>query len=110
MERRGFKEKKILVYEDQGIGDSIQFSKLLFHLSKICKDIRIEVRESALTLFNKNVLNLKVFKKGSNLNSDCDYKISFVSLNTFFYKNRNKKEEIFFLIDLKASKHTVVFV
>ena len=93
------KKKKILVYEDQGIGDSIQFSKLLFSLSKICNDIRIEVRNSALSLFQKNVLNLKAFKKGSNLNSDCDYKISFVSLNTFFYENKNKKEEVFFKID-----------
>ena len=93
------KKKKILVYEDQGIGDSIQFSKLLFSLSKICNDIRIEVRNSALSLFQKNVLNLKAFKKGSNLNSDCDYKISFVSLNTFFYENKNKKEKVFFKID-----------
>ena len=93
------KEKKILVYEDQGIGDSIQFSKLLFSLSKICNDIRIEVRESAVTLFQKNILNLNVCKKGSNLNSDCDYKISFASLNAFFYKNKNKNEEIFFKID-----------
>tara|TARA_Y100001970_G_scaffold287033_1_gene410687 strand:+ start:9410 stop:11140 length:1731 start_codon:yes stop_codon:yes gene_type:complete len=93
------KKKKILVYEDQGIGDSIQFSKFLFSLNKICKDIRIEVRESALSLFRKNILNLKVFKKGSNLNSDCNYKISFASLNTFFNSNTEKKEEILFKID-----------
>ncbi len=92
-------KKKIIVYEDQGIGDSIQFSKLLFYLSKICSDIRVEVRGSALSLFKKNILNLKVFKKGSNLNSDCDYKISFVSLNAFFYQNRNNNEKIFFKID-----------
>ncbi len=89
------------MYEDQGIGDSIQFSKLLFSLSDICNDIRIEVRESALGLFKKNILNLNAFKKGSNLNFDCDYKISFASLNTFFYTNKNKKEEIFFQIDDK---------
>ncbi len=92
------KKKKILVYEDQGIGDSIQFSKLLFSLNKICNDIRIEVRNSALSLFQNNILNLKVFEKGSNLNSDCDYKISFVSLNTYFYENKNKKEQVFFKI------------
>ena len=91
--------KKILVCEDQGIGDSIQFSRLLFSLSKICNSIRIEVRDSALSLFQKNILNLKVFKKGSNLNSDCDYKISFVFLNSFFYENKNKKEEEFFKIN-----------
>jgi len=91
--------KKILVCEDQGIGDSIQFSRLLFSLSKICNSIRIEVRDSVLSLFQKNILNLKVFKKGSNLNSDCDYKVSFVSLNSFFYENKNKKEEEFFKIN-----------
>ena len=92
-------KKKIIVYEDQGVGDSIQFSKLLFYLIRKCSDVRVEVRDSAHSLFKKNILNLKVFKKGSNLNSDCDYKISFVSLNTFFHQNKNNKEEIFFKID-----------
>ena len=93
------RKKKILVYEDQGIGDSIQFSKFLFYLNKLCNDIRIEVRESVVELFQKNILNLKVYKKGSNSNSDCDYKISFASLNNFFYENKNKKEEGLFKID-----------
>ena len=49
------RKKNILVYEDQGIGDSIQFSKFLFYLNKICTDIRIEVRESVVKLFQKNI-------------------------------------------------------
>ncbi len=93
------KKKKILVFEDQGIGDSIQFSKFLFSLDKICGDIRIEVRESILALFQKNLLNLKIFKKGSNSNSDCNYKISFASLNNFFFENKNKSEKKLFKID-----------
>jgi len=92
-------KKKIIVYEDQGIGDSIQFSKFLFYLNKLCNDIRIEVRESVVELFQKNILNLKVYKKGSNLNSDCDYKISFASLNNFFYENKNKQEKKLFKIE-----------
>ncbi len=93
------KDKKILVYEDQGIGDSIQFSRFLFSLYKICNDIRIEVRESALTLFQRNTLNLKTFTKGTNQNSDCNYKISFASLNNFFFEDKNKIEEKLFKID-----------
>ncbi len=108
LERWRLRKKKILVYEDQGIGDSIQFSKFLFYLNKLCNDIRIEVRESVVELFQKNILNLKVYKKGSNSNSDCDYKISFASLNNFFYENKNKQEKKLFKIEqgtiLKWSK------
>ena len=93
------RKKKLLVYEDQGIGDSIQFSKFLFYLNKICTDIRIEVRESVVELFQKNILNLKTYKKGSNSNSNCDYKISFASLNNFFYENKNKQEKKLFKIE-----------
>jgi tetratricopeptide (TPR) repeat protein len=92
-------KKKLIVYEDQGIGDSIQFSKFLFYLNKLCNDIRIEVRKSVVELFQTNILNLKVYKKSSNLNSDCDYKISFASLNNFFYENKNKKEKKLFEIE-----------
>ena len=93
------KTKKILVYEDQGIGDSIQFSKFLFSLKNFCNDIRIEVRESAISLFQTNILNIKIFKKGLNLNDDCDYKISFASLNNFFFKSIYKKEKKLFKIE-----------
>ena len=65
----------------------------------LCNDIRIEVRESVVELFQTNILNLKVYKKSSNLNSDCDYKISFASLNNFFYKNKSKKEKKLFNIE-----------
>ena len=57
-------KKKIIVYEDQGIGDSIQFSKFLFYLKKIGNDIRIKIRESVVELFQTNILNSKVYKKG----------------------------------------------
>ncbi len=95
------KKKKLLVYEDQGIGDSIQFSKFLFSLKKLCNDIRLEVRESAVSLFQKNILNLKTFKKGANLNSDCDYKISFASLNSFLFKKKNNEEKKLFKVQEK---------
>ena len=93
------KNKRILVFEDQGIGDSIQFSKFLFLLNNICEDIRLEVRESTLALFKKNILHLKTFEKGKNKNSDCDYKISFASLNNFFFKYKNGIKEKLFQID-----------
>ncbi len=89
------------MYEDQGIGDSIQFSKFLFSLKSLCNNIIIEVRESAVSLFQANILNIKVSKKGLNLNNDCDYKISFASLNNFFFKTLDKKEKKLFKIDEK---------
>ena len=97
-------KKKIIVYEDQGIGDSIQFSKFLFFLDKLCNDIRVEVRESAVSFFQKNILNLKIYKKGFNFNSNCDYKISFASLNKFFYENKNKQQKKLFKIDQEIIK------
>ena len=47
---------------------------------------------------------MKIYKKGFNYNSDCDYKISFASLNKFFYENKNKQEKKLFKIDEEIIK------
>ena len=44
--------KKILVYNDQGIGDAIQFSKYLINLNKKCKNIDFISNKSLVEIFD----------------------------------------------------------
>ena len=58
-------KKKLLVYNEQGIGDCIQFSKYLLPLAKYCKDID----------FIPNKKLKEIFKNDLNEINICDKKI-----------------------------------
>jgi len=82
--------KKILVYNEQGIGDAIQFSKYLINLNKICKNIDFIINNSLIEIFNVDEyegLNL-ITDKNIDLNK-YNFQISLVSLVKFFYKDFN---------------------
>ena len=82
--------KKILVYNEQGIGDAIQFSKYLINLNKMCKNVDFIINNSLIEIFNVDEydgLNL-ITDKNIDLNK-YNFKISLVSLVKFFYKDFN---------------------
>lgn len=82
--------KKILVYNEQGIGDAIQFSKYLINLNRNCKNIDFILNKNLIELFDASEhdgLNL-IGEENINLNK-YDYKISLGSLVKFFYKDFN---------------------
>ena len=81
--------KKILVYNEQGIGDAIQFSKYLFALSKICKEIDFILDDKLYPLFKKKFLNINILKKSEIVDNQYEYKISLGSLIKFFYNESN---------------------
>ena len=85
------KERKILVYSEQGLGDTIQFSKNLFKLSEICKDIDFVVSDKLFPIFNKKINNINIYKKKEILENKYDYKISIGSLNKSFFNNNDHK-------------------
>jgi len=81
------KNNNIIVYNDQGIGDAIQFSKYLLQLLKISKSISFVVSENIIKLFKNNIKNLDIGTKNSIINKSYDYKISLGSLIKHFYKD-----------------------
>ncbi len=98
------KEKKILVYNEQGIGDCIQFSKYLFPLTKHCKNIDFLVNDKISGMFNKNFEEIKICSK-ENINlKEYDFKIPLGSLLKFFYKEINNYSESLIYIDKNLSE------
>ena len=85
------KERKILVYSEQGLGDTIQFSKNLFKLSEICKDIDFVVSDKLFPIFKEKINNINICKKKDLLENKYDYKISIGSLNKSFFNNNDHK-------------------
>ena len=80
------KNKKIVVYNDQGIGDAIQFSKYILKLLKVSKQVTFLVKKEIEGLFRKDIKNLKIKNFSYNKIKQYDYKISLGSLVKFFYK------------------------
>ena len=55
--------KKILVFSEQGIGDTIQFSKYLIPLLKISKNVTFIVQEKIIKIFRNDIDGLIIKKK-----------------------------------------------
>ncbi|MDC3025687.1 hypothetical protein OA248_00060 [Candidatus Pelagibacter sp.] len=86
------KDKSIVVYNEQGLGDSIQFSKYLLPLSKISNKITFVVQENIKNLF-KELKNINIKTYNECKNQTFDFKISLGSLIKFFYKEIINPEE-----------------
>jgi len=92
---KNIKDKDIIVYNEQGIGDAIQFSKYLLQLLKTSKNVSFTVSENTIKLFKNNIKNLNIETKNSIIDKSYDYKISLGSLIKYFYKdNLNNDENI----------------
>ena len=97
--------KKILVYNEQGIGDAIQFSKYLFALSKKCKIIDFVLDDKLYLIFKKNFQNINVLKKSEIVIKEYDYKISLGSLIKFFYNESDlNKNNLLHVNELKIDE------
>ena len=86
------KDKSIVVYNEQGLGDSIQFSKYLLPLSKVSNKITFVVQENIKNLF-KELKNINIKTYNECKNQTFDFKISLGSLIKFFYKEKINSEE-----------------
>ena len=84
--------KSIVVYNEQGLGDSIQFSKYLIPLSKVSNKITFVVQENIKDLF-KDFKNISIKTYNESKNQTFDFKISLGSLIKFFYKEIINPEE-----------------
>ena len=82
--------KNIIVFSEQGIGDTIQFSKYLLSLAKISNEVSFVVPKSIQNLFNHNLDKIKIETNDTVINKSYDYKIALGSLIKFFYKDKYK--------------------
>ena len=82
--------KNIIVFSEQGIGDTIQFSKYLLSLAKISNEVSFVVPKSIQNLFNHNLDKIKIETNDTLINKSYDYKIALGSLIKFFYKDKYK--------------------
>ena len=81
-------QKSIIVYSEQGLGDTVQFSKFLIPLSKISKNVTFLVQKNLINIFKKDIPNLKILTKENISDERFDFKISLGSLLKFFYKEK----------------------
>ena len=81
-------QKSIVVYNEQGLGDSIQFSKFIIPLLKLTKNVTFLVQKNIIDIFKKDIPNLKVVSKEDFHDKEFDFKISLGSLIKFFYKEK----------------------
>ncbi len=86
--------KNIVVFNEQGLGDSIQFSKYIIPLTKIAKNVTFVVQNSVKNLFNRKIKNLSIENFDSCKNKQFDYKIAIGSLIKFFFKEKFENENL----------------
>jgi tetratricopeptide (TPR) repeat protein len=93
--------KKILVYNEQGIGDAIQFSKYLINLNKTCKNIDFITNKNLIEIFDvKDYVGLNLIKDENIDLNKYNFKISLVSLVKYFYKDFKITKKNLIKIDL----------
>ena len=85
-------DKSIVVYNEQGLGDSIQFSKYLVPLSKVAKHVTFVVQDNIKNLF-KNSKKINIENYQTCKNQKFDFKISLGSLIKYFYKAKIDLED-----------------
>mgnify|MGYP001226301781 FL=1 len=85
--------KVIAVYNEQGLGDTIQFSKFIIPLLKISKKVILVVPKKIQNLFKTDFENLDIENNETIKIKKFDYKISLGSLLKYFYKNHISSDE-----------------
>jgi Tfp pilus assembly protein PilF len=86
--REKINKKSIVVFNEQGLGDSLQFSKYLIPLTKIAGKVTFVVQENIKNLFREDVNNLSIETINTIRNNKYDFKIALGSLIKFFYKEK----------------------
>ncbi len=83
----------IVVFNEQGLGDSIQFSKYIIPLTKIANKVSFVVQDNIQNLLRRDINNLSIETIETSKNKKYDFKIALGSLIKFFYKEKLKTIE-----------------
>ena len=94
--------KSIVVFNEQGIGDALQFSKYVYSLSKIAKEVCFVINNNIKDLFKTTLDNIKIQTRDNLINNNFDFKISLGSLIKHFYLEKYDKHD--FLININQNE------
>ena len=98
-------EKKLIVYNEQGIGDCIQFSKYLLPLTKYCKNIDFIPNQKLKEIFKNDYNEINICDKSDVRINKYNYKIPLGSLPKFFFKDINKYNDNLIFINPEKTKY-----
>lgn len=87
-------KKHIVVFNEQGLGDAIQFSKYINPLLKISKKVTFVVKHNIKHIFNHDITNLEIITPDLARNLKFDFKIALGSLLKFFYMKNIKSNSL----------------
>ena len=87
-------KKHIVVFNEQGLGDAIQFSKYIFPLLKISHKVTFIVKQNIHKIFRSDIPNLKIETFATLQDYKFDFKIDLGSLIKFFYKKDIKSNTL----------------
>ena len=88
---QNIEKKRVLIWFEQGMGDSIQFSRYVKLIIKLKAEVTFEVQEPLVSFFERQ-LNCKVVKHENSNNFD--YQIPLLSLPRLFKTNINNIPKI----------------
>ena len=88
--------KHIVVYSEQGIGDTIQFSRYIIPLTKISKKVTFVVQKKIHGIFRTDISNLNIDIEESIQDKIFDYKITLGSILKYFYTTKYAISRFFF--------------
>ena len=93
--KKSLNKKRILLWSEQGIGDTINWSSCISLLSSKTKHCILECQEKLVPLLKRSFPNVKVKPENNTLDSkrdDFDFHLPLGSLYKYFFKEILKKE------------------
>ena len=87
-------KKHIIVFNEQGLGDAIQFSKYIIPLLEISNKVTFVVNKNIQKIFRSDISNLEIKNIDTLDNNQFDFKIPLGSLIKFFYKNKIESNKL----------------
>jgi tetratricopeptide (TPR) repeat protein len=82
------KDKTVMIWSEQGLGDSIQFCRFIHKISELCKNVIFEVPRALVKLMS-NQFNCQVIEKASTLFANINYQMPIASLPGLFNTDIN---------------------
>ena len=75
-----------MIWNEQGIGDEIQFSSILDEVRKDCEQMHVVADERLINLFNRSFSDINFIKKDEINTINYDFQIPIASLLKFYRK------------------------
>jgi len=97
------KNKKILIWSEQGLGDTIQFSRFVIELLKYTKFLTLAVNKKLVKIMSNLDVNIIIIDELNVIESEYDFQLALCSLPKLL--NIKSTQEIpFYKLDLKNNK------